>query len=331
VRLDAVAKEGEVRISVSDYEIAVLICTYKRPEGLLNLLQAIAAQEVPSGTRVKVVVVDNDPAASGRAMVAAAPRRWPTTYLIEPRPGIPAVRTAALSQGLKSELLAFIDDDETPSRGWLAELLSVFLSSGADGVAAGVNYRYDGQVADWVREGGFFDHPIIADGAEVPFAATSNLLLSSSRLKDLGIIDFDEDYRFTGGSDIAFTQQFVRRGGRIVWCEGAQVTERVPIDRLTRLWALRRAYRTGNVTAKSDLARATNLSQRLTCRLRSLVGGLARLPFAAPILIGGLVRGEPRLVGKSLRQMARGVGIIGATLGFSYEEYRRPKLADEPA
>jgi len=312
---------------LSGHEIAVLICTYRRPEGLLNLLQAMAVQDVPVDTKLDVVVVDNDPNESGRAVMPLAPCRWPITYLVEPRPGIPAARTAALTEGLKRELLAFIDDDETPAVDWLSELLSAFLSSGADGVTGGVSYDYDGAVADWVREGGFFDQPIIPDGADVPFAATGSLLLSSSRLKELGVIEFDEEYQFTGGEDIAFTQKFVQRGGRIVWCEKAKATERVPLNRSSRLWALRRAYRTGNVTAKSNLARAAGKSQRLSCRLTSVLGGLARILAAPPKLIVGLVRSRPRQVGTALRQMARGAGIIGAALGHSYEEYRRPALA----
>jgi succinoglycan biosynthesis protein ExoM len=314
---------------VSGHEIAVLICTYKRPEGLLNLLQAIAAQDLPVRTTLAVVVVDNDPNESGRGVLRLAPSRWPISYCVEPRPGIPAARSTALTEGLKRELLAFIDDDETPAVDWLSELLSAFLASGADGATGGVSYEYDGKVVDWVREGGFFDQPIIPDGADVPFAATGSLLLSSSRLKAYGVIEFDESFRFTGGSDIAFTQRFVQRGGRIVWCEKAKATERVPLNRSSRLWALRRAYRTGNVTAKSNFARAIGPSQRLSCRLTSVLGGLARIVVAVPILFTGWVRRRPRLVGTALYKLARGAGIIGAAFGHSYQEYRRPNLAEE--
>lgn len=309
------------------HEIAILICTYRRPDGLLNLLQAMAAQEVPGATKLEVIVVDNDPNESGRPVMSLAPCRWPITYFAEPRPGIPIARTTALAEGLKRELVAFIDDDETPAPDWILELLSAFEGSGADGVTGRVNYDYEGQVVDWVKEGGFFNKPMIPDGADVPFAATNNLLLSSARLRELGVIHFDEEYRFTGGSDIAFTKEVVNRGGRIVWCETARVTERVPIDRLSRLWAMRRAYRVGNVTARSQSARADNRFQRFGCRSTSFFGGLARILLAAPMLIVGLVRRQPRLVGTGVRRMAGGAGIIGATFGHSYEEYRRPKLA----
>lgn len=56
-------------------------------------------QDVPGGTNVEVVVVDNDPDESGRVVMALAPSRWPISYFVEPRPGIPAARTAALTQG----------------------------------------------------------------------------------------------------------------------------------------------------------------------------------------------------------------------------------------
>jgi succinoglycan biosynthesis protein ExoM len=306
----------------SNRRIAILICTFRRPEGLLNLLHALAEQDVPGTAQLEIVVVDNDPKESGRPVLHLAPCRWPITYLVEPRPGIAVARTTALAEGMKQELVAFIDDDETPEPDWISELLSAHLASGADAVAGRVNYHFDGHVAGWVREGGFFSRPSVSNGADIPFAGTGNLLLSSTTLIKMGIVRFDEKYRFTGGEDIDFTRRLVRAGGRIVWCETAKVTERVPISRLSRRWALRRAYRVGNVGARLQTAQATDSMQRFRCRLKLLIGGPARIFLAGPMIIVGLVCRQPHIVGSGALRMAHGVGIIGATFGHSYEEYR---------
>ena len=60
------------------------------------------------------------------------------TTVPEPTPGISAGRNAALDANPRTDLLAFIDDDEIPSPGWLMSLVDTFERYEPAGVAGPV-------------------------------------------------------------------------------------------------------------------------------------------------------------------------------------------------
>src|SRR5262245_40320356 len=139
-------------------DVAICIASFQRPDGLAALLGALAelrfAGRAPS---LAVVVVDNDPAESARAVVerARAALPHPIDYRLEPRRGIPHARNAALAAALhRAHWLAFIDDDEIPAPGWLDALLAVAARTGADIVTGPVVPRFAAAPAHWVAEGG---------------------------------------------------------------------------------------------------------------------------------------------------------------------------------
>ncbi len=73
---------------------------------------------------IRVLVIDNDPAGSGEAVVSALDSDA-VRYVHEPRPGIAAARNRALDEAASYDLLIFIDDDEWPNPTWLQSLLEV--------------------------------------------------------------------------------------------------------------------------------------------------------------------------------------------------------------
>ena len=80
--------------------VAVCIITYKRPDGLTRLLKGINALTF-RGERpgLRVIVVDNDEAASGRKTCDAVQPdlSYKLEYFIEPRRGIPFARNKAVA------------------------------------------------------------------------------------------------------------------------------------------------------------------------------------------------------------------------------------------
>jgi succinoglycan biosynthesis protein ExoM len=104
--------------------ISVCICTYKRPELLTRTLDAVLAQRTDDLFTYSVVVVDNDRAESGRAVVEAKTSHFciPIRYCVEPRQNIARARNKAV-ESASGEYLAFIDDDEFPIQfvkaGWM--------------------------------------------------------------------------------------------------------------------------------------------------------------------------------------------------------------------
>ena len=112
-------------------EVSICIAT-TRPAGLARLLESLARQKLPPGATSEVVLVDNAPCDASRA--AAAGWRGPGAL----RRFEEAVRNIALARNRAVDeargcWLAFVDDDETASEGWLAHHLERACRGECDG------------------------------------------------------------------------------------------------------------------------------------------------------------------------------------------------------
>lgn len=301
--------------------IDVCVITYRRPHGLQRLLGGIAQQRLPEPPpELRVVVVDNDPEASARAVCDEA-REWlphPLEYLVEKRRGIPQARNAALALAMgAAEFVAFIDDDEVPEPQWLAELLRVQRDRNADAVGGPVVPVFDVPPPAWIERGGFFERERHTTGARVPCAYTNNVLVSTQALASLDRL-FDERMALTGSSDTELFERLARCGHRIVWSDLAQVREWVPPSRAKLSWLLQRSFRIG--TASVIIDRVCREEPRRAWRMLAHAGwcvakGALQLPLLA---VGALARAA-----HGARLAAFGVGRIAGLAGYRYEEYRR--------
>jgi GT2 family glycosyltransferase len=233
--------------------VAICVATYRRPQGLLALLQSLDAlvfEGVPPD--VRVIVADNDAAGSARAVCESA-RDWlrhPLTYVVEKRRGIPQARNASLAPALgRVDWIAFADDDELADPHWLAELLRAQRASGADVVTGPFVPRFAAGAPAWIAEGGFFASPRFRDGEARPVAFTGNALVRESALAGLEHL-FDE--RLERGEDTELFKRLVQRGCRIVWADGALILHVVEPERARLRWILERAFRDGVALDRID-------------------------------------------------------------------------------
>jgi succinoglycan biosynthesis protein ExoM len=300
--------------------LTVAIPSYRRPESLAQALDGVAAalHALDDSVRAEILVIDNDPNHSAAPVVADREVR----YVSEPSPGLAAVRNRALDEAAQSDLLVFLDDDEVPESEWLVQLLSTLDSTDADAVAGKVITPLPADIDPWLTAVGAFVRPRRMDGQVMPQAATNNLLLDLAAVRDSGV-RFDERFGLTGGEDSLFTLQFTRSGRRIRWAERALVRENVVPSRIDRRWILMRAYRTGNSSARVDLAVARGPVEHVGARIRDLLGGVLRVVL-------GVARWSAGVVGRSLRQRAlgvrgiyRGAGYVSGAIGVTYREYGR--------
>jgi hypothetical protein len=316
--------------------VTVAVPTFRRPHHLRELLPALVAQaaEVTAGgwADVEVLVVDNDPAGGARETVAAAPAG--VRHVVEPVPGIPAVRNRALDEAAGSRLLVFLDDDERPRPGWLAALLSTWRATGAAAVTGRVVPEYRGEADPWILAGGFFVRRSLPTGSPVAVAATNNLLLDLDQVRETGV-RFEVALGLGGGEDTLFSRSLSRSGRRIVWCDEAVVVDQVPAERLTRRWVLVRAWSHGNAALLTDLRLTTGTAARLRLRARGLAGGAARVAGGGARWSAGVATRSARHRARGLRALLRGAGMAAAALGLVYEEYaregRRWRFARVPA
>jgi beta-1,4-mannosyltransferase len=309
-------------------ELVVAIPTFHRGVALRRALTEVRAQvdaendRVGAPMRCSILVVDNDPAGSGEAVA----REQGAAYVVEPRPGIAAVRNRALAECDGSDALLFLDDDEVPEPGWLRAMVDRFSSMRPTAVAGRVVTRFPDPVHPWVAASGAFIRPVRRDGQAMREAATNNLLLDVAAVRRLGL-SFDERFGLTGGSDSMFTLQLTRRGGTIRWAQDAVVTEQEEPERFTRRWVLARTFRFGNTSARVRIALAPTIAGRLVERLLAIGRGAARVLGGGARLVWGTLSGSLAHRARGARTASRGLGMLAGAVGYAHDEYGRRRAA----
>lgn len=310
--------------------VCIAIPTFQRPAALRAVVTAVLEQ-LPDldtiGAVGSILVIDNDPARSGEGTAA----EFGVRYVAEPRPGIAAVRNRALDEiAGDNDAIVFIDDDEVPEAGWIVRLVGRYLDTGADAVAGRVITVFPPDCDPWVRASGAFVRPERRDGIAMAEAATNNLLLDLGAVANLRL-RFDERFGLTGGSDSLFTRQLTRRGGSIVWCQDAVVTEREEAVRFTRAWVLMRTFRFGNTWARVAIAIAETPATRIRARAVAAAAGMARIGQGLLMWIAGAVTGSLVRRARGMRTVYRGGGNVAGSIGYAHDEYgRRRRLNPAP-
>src|SRR5437879_12601236 len=138
-----------VRAAASDVmtdetrHISVCICTYKRPRFLKRLLEELGCQDTGGLFTYSIVVADNDHLQSGEAVVRdfAAASSIPIRYCVEPRQNIALARNKAIEHA-SGDFIAFVDDDEFPTKCWLLTLFNAWSEYDVDGVIGPVKRHF---------------------------------------------------------------------------------------------------------------------------------------------------------------------------------------------
>ncbi|MFV0374843.1 glycosyltransferase family 2 protein [Microbacterium sp.] len=309
--------------------VTIAIPTFRRPERLADLLPAVAAhiQECVAAELVShgaILVVDNDPARSAEHVVSAAAG---ATYVVQPVPGIPAVRNAALD-ATETQLIVFIDDDESPLEDWLSALVTTWLDHGRPtGVVGRVVSHFPPGTDPWIVQSGLFQRPEMPTGTPRDVVATGNLLLDVAEVRRLGV-RFDESIGLGGGSDTMFSTALSRRGASFVWCNESVTVDPVEPSRLTRPWVLRRAYSHGNVAARVAVATAPTRIARLGAVVRHAAGGAGRVVVGAARVGGARIRLDVGADARARRLIRRGAGMVSGALGRSFFAYAHDRAHD---
>lgn len=288
--------------------VAICAATCRRPDGLRRLLNGLAQLQFDDASRpeINVIIVDNDPAGSAREIVEAmrANVPWPIAYVHEKTPGIPFARNAALDAvSGDCDFVCFIDDDETPHPNWLAKLLRVQKSEGADVVAGPVVPEYDNDVPSWVKRGGFFDRPRRPTGTSMKTAFTGNVLFRAELPKKHSV-RFDTRFAGTFGEDYCFFAQLHAAGTRMVWADDAVVVEQLPAARVKARVLIRRMYEIG----RSMATISAMLNRSFATPLISIAKGVVWILIGCITLPAGLF--ARRWAVRSLRWLAYGIGLL---------------------
>jgi glycosyltransferase involved in cell wall biosynthesis len=114
--------------------IAIIICTWNRPETLRATLNSLNDQQALDGTKIEVIVVDNNSTDNTKKVVEDALINWrfgTLRYLFEPRQG----KQFALNSGIAfstCDVLAFTDDDIIFEPNWISGIARIFSDPAVD-------------------------------------------------------------------------------------------------------------------------------------------------------------------------------------------------------
>lgn len=260
--------------------IEVGILAFDRPRQLERcLLSVLRDQQLPAELSVRVTVLDNHPELSSRGLVNDLARRYPTLrYIPWGRRNIASGRNEVVRQAA-APYLAFIDDDEWASPGWLVGMMATAQRYQAHAVLGAVEFDY-GPNPSWAQRTRIHDIPNPETGAVTGFYSnTANCLFQVQFLRQKGIT-FPLDYGISGGSDAHVMFQLRREKAHIVWSREAQVWAAAEPRRSTLRRALVHQVRAGGCYARLletfQPGSLPRLLQRRRKELRSKCGGAFR-------------------------------------------------------
>jgi GT2 family glycosyltransferase len=236
--------------------------------------------------------------------------RFPLTSTVVEEPGISAVRNAILREARRqnADFVAMIDDDETASPDWLAQLLGVRRDLGVGVVGGPVTPLFPDSVPNWFRIA--FRRRDRETGKTDLIDATGNVLISCEALAEIGWPEFDPSYGLSGGGDTEFFLRVRDLGITFAWADEAIVFEPVPPERLRMRWVLKRHFRYGNVS---------NHLSRMYRTETPTVYWAALNVVGSPLLLALAI--HPRFRMKALRRLAFASGILAGALRVESSEY----------
>lgn len=226
--------------------IVVIIPTFRRPDSLERAVRSVLAQDAFDALVEEVLVVDNDPAASGRRTIEALQRGCDALrYLPCPQPGVSNARNAGVAAST-APLIAFLDDDEEAPPRWLSDLHTAHASLGSDVTFGPVCGRAE-QAAEWKRAylEAFFSRtgPPETRLTDQVYGCGNSMLTRATALA--ANEPFDVRANETGGEDDRLFLSLKAEGRRFGWAGEAWVYEHAAGNRQTARYALTRAFAYG--------------------------------------------------------------------------------------
>ncbi|MAP94294.1 MAG: family 2 glycosyl transferase [Ponticaulis sp.] len=226
--------------------VSIIVPTFKRPDGLAMAMNSLKAQ-VDGWHDIELIIADNDPAGSACGFVERLTPEmpFPTQYVHAPVPGVANARNAAV-EAASGRYLAFLDDDETASEGWLKAMMVVMTGENCCAVFS----RIEADFEMTTPERGFFEQFFGRDIPGLEEGVIDHYYGCGSSLVDRAYMDlpdpvFSTAMNETGGEDDVLFDYLHKRGGKMGWTRKAFAREHVPPERLTLAYVRKRSFAFG--------------------------------------------------------------------------------------
>lgn len=222
---------------------------------LAECLHSIVNMEVPTGSELLIIVVDNDREPTARTVVDALQTKIQAVYIHEQKAGIARARNAALraAQRHGADWIAFIDDDEIADTNWLVGLMAAEYLD-APILMGWQIIRLPESRPFWAVEER--NAPPV-EGRTCKIAYTHNVRISIA-VPNSGLA-FNESLGHGGGEDVEFFASAYKSGFIIKQTARAITYETLHATRLTYRRQLHRAYWIASANFRRDFVRRGKL------------------------------------------------------------------------
>lgn len=241
-------------------------CTYNRADRLERLVTAMRAQTCPIPFEI-LAINNNSSDHTAEVLTQLAKQPGPALrWVTEATQGIVSARNRGIAEALDSDILVYIDDDETPLPGLLEGAADAILNEGAQCAGGRVEMDFSNDPRPtWLGDEllGFLaavDHGEDAfwiEDASTP-VWTANVAYDMRLFRDDTELRFDKRYDrkgnvVGGGEDAIMLRTLLGRGTRIRYRPDMGVLHAVEAWRLTRGYFLKLHYRAGLRQGKYQL------------------------------------------------------------------------------
>lgn len=233
------------------------ICTFNRADRLLALAEAMLAQQSPIPFEV-LFVNNNSTDNTAEVLKGLAERHANVRFVTETEQGIVPARNRAIAEALDNDYMLFMDDDQLPAPGWVANGLDALMNEGAEcvGGCIVVSFTPPGR-PNWLEPEllGFLGE--LDNGPDAAWVTdhsrpvwSGNVGYTMRYFRDNPDLRFDHRYNraghaIGGGSDHVMFNNLLARRARIRYRPDMVVEHYVDGWKLQRSYFLKLHYRAG--------------------------------------------------------------------------------------
>jgi glycosyltransferase involved in cell wall biosynthesis len=230
--------------------VAIVIATYNRADELRQTLEGLSRINQSPGHSFEIVVVDNKSTDHTPQVVDALIPTFPVRLrrIYEQNQGSSPARNRGIAES-QGEIVAFLDDDVDVDPDWFVALIDAYQSNDVAAVGGRARLVYPVPRPSWItHHEGLLSRVEHGDepkevGPDDLFGL--NLSVRRDWLDRVGVFRLDlgrVGKRLSSGEELDVLVRVQAAGGRLWYEPRASLGHRVPMERLSRRWFLKRAY-----------------------------------------------------------------------------------------
>ena len=229
--------------------LSIVVATYRRPEHLARLLNALIKQSA-GGEDFEIIVIDNDNDPCTQVQEMCASNRYQKLnlrYYYHAQLGTSNARNRGVEES-RAELIAFLDDDTLPPPDWIAKILEIRTNINVDVFGGPFTPFYSSKPPRWFKD----KYATLNYGSEArwlvrnKYLAGANMIWSRNLFLNLG--GFSEKFGYVGnkkswGEDTDLCQRATLAGNHIWYDPSLKIQHHFESERMSVKWLVRRIVR----------------------------------------------------------------------------------------